>query len=459
LSKSNLCTGEICSLAGENNFPALTDKTVYSLSQLARSIQNAMNMHCSKVVWLKAEIVKLNYYSKSGHCYPALVEKKEGRVVAEMRGNIWKTTFESINEKFRQVLKEELKDDMTVVLQGSVTYHPVHGLALNILDIDPEFTLGELAREKAKALETLKNEGIRNANKEKNLPLLPKTIAVISVESSKGYQDFLSVINGNSQGYKFHHLLFPAILQGDRAVTTISQQLEKIEHYYEVFDAVAIIRGGGGEIGLSCFDDLSLARKIATFPIPILTGIGHSTNETVSEMVSYRSFITPTKIAEFLLQRFQEFAMPVQQASEKIAKEVNWLFRNQKNSLQESARLFNSLSVRALDRNKANLEQLSRSLLSGSKDLFRSKTTEIKLLEKDLLLASKTPFKEALQKLHFSEEKLRLLSPENILKRGYSITRQDGKALRDARDADPAKPLEISLYKGKIISRIEKTEE
>lgn len=437
----------------------MTEKTVYSLSQLARSIQNAVSTHCSRVVWLKAEIVKLNYYSKSGHCYPALVEKKEGRVIAEMRGNIWKTTFESINEKFRKVLKEELKDDMTVVLQGSVTYHPVHGLALNILDIDPEFTLGELAREKAKALETLNGEGIINANKEKNLPLLPKTIAVISVESSKGYQDFLSVINTNSWGYKFHHLLFPAILQGDRAVTTIGEQLEKISRYSHVFDAVAIIRGGGGEIGLSCFDDLSLARKIATFPIPVLTGIGHSTNETVSEMVSYRSFITPTKIAEFLLQSFHDFSVPVQQASEKINKEVNWLFRNQKNSLQESARLFNSLSIRAMDRNKANLEQLSSLLFSGSKDLFRSEKMAMGQLEKAMLQATKTPFKDALQKLQFSEEKLRLLSPENILKRGYSITRQNGKALRDAREAVPEKPMEISLYHGKIISRIVKTEE
>ncbi|MEG9328286.1 exodeoxyribonuclease VII large subunit [Salinimicrobium catena] len=436
----------------------MIEKTVYSLSQLARSIQKVMNAHCSKVVWLKAEIVKLNYYSKSGHCYPALVEKKDGKVIAEMRGNIWKDTFENINVKFRKVLKEELKDDMTVVLQGSVTYHPVHGLALNILDIDPEFTLGELAREKALTLEKLKNEGIIHANKEKDLPLLPKTIAVISIDSSKGYQDFLSVINTNSWGYKFHHLLFPAILQGDRAVSTISEQLEKISHFTHVFDAVAIIRGGGGEIGLSCFDDLSLARKIATFPIPVLTGIGHSTNETVSEMVSYQSFITPTKIAEFLLQKFHDFAVPVQQASEKITKEVNWLFRDQKSGLQESARLFNSLSIRALDRNKANLEEVSRSLLSGSKELFRSKTTELNLLEKDLLQATKTPFKEAIQKLHFSEEKLRLLSPENVLKRGYSITRQDGKALRDAREADPEKALEISLYKGKIISRIEKTE-
>ncbi|HER39629.1 MAG TPA: exodeoxyribonuclease VII large subunit, partial [Salinimicrobium catena] len=164
----------------------MAEKTVYSLSQLTRSVQNVISQHCSKVVWIRAEIVKLNYYSKSGHCYPALVEKRDGKVVAEMRGNIWSGTFETINQKFRDVLKEDLKDDMRVVIQGSVTYHPVHGLALNIIDIDPEFTLGELAREKAETVEKLKAEGIYNANKEKDLPLLPKTIAVISVDTSKG---------------------------------------------------------------------------------------------------------------------------------------------------------------------------------------------------------------------------------------------------------------------------------
>lgn len=436
----------------------MTEKTVYTLSQLTRSIQNVIQQQCSKIVWIKAEIVKLNYYSKSGHCYPALVEKKNGKVIAELRGNIWSATFKNINRKFKAVLKEELKDDMTVVIQGSVTYHPVHGLALNIIDIDPEYTLGELAREKAETIQRLQAEDIFNANKNMLLPLLPKTVAIISVETSKGYQDFLNVIENNPWKYKFHHLLFPAILQGERAVITISQQLEKIREHSHIFDAVAIIRGGGGEIGLSCFDDYSLAKKIATFPIPVLTGIGHSTNETVSELVSFESFITPTKIAEFLLQKFHELSVPVQQASEKIEKEVNWLFKDQKSGLQETARLFNSLTVRAMERNKSELERLAHSLFSDTRELFRSRKEEVKQLEKGLLSATNIPFKEALQKLHFSEEKLRLLSPENILKRGYSITRQNGKALRETEDVLVDEVLETQIYGGKIFSRVKNTE-
>jgi exodeoxyribonuclease VII large subunit len=430
---------------------------VYSLSQLTRSIQKVVEEHCNKVVWIKAEIVKLNYYSKSGHCYPALVEKQNGKVIAEMRGNIWSGTFQNISRKFRAVLKEDLKDNMTVVLQASVTYHSVHGLALNVLDIDPEYTLGELAREKAQTLERLKSENIFDANKRKSLPLLPKTIAVISVETSKGYQDFLSVIKNNAWNYHFHHLLFPAILQGEKAVSTISTQLENIRKYRKVFDAVAIIRGGGGEVGLSCFDHYSLAAKIATFPIPVLTGIGHSTNVTVSEMVSYESFITPTKIAEFLLQKFHDFSIPVQTAAEKIEKQGEWLFRSQKTALQETSRLFNSLTKQTFAHHRAELTQLAQSIQADSKQSFRSERSELKQLEKSLISEVLNLFRESSQKMQFLEEKMELLSPTNILKRGYSITRQNGKSIRNPDELDLSQPIETTVYKGKLISTIDRT--
>lgn len=432
----------------------MSTKNIYTLSQLTRSVQNVIQQYGSKLVWIKAEIVKLNYYSQSGHCYPALVEKRNGKVIAEMRGNIWSGVFETINAKFRRVLKEELKDDMTVVLQGSVTFHPVHGLALNIIDIDPEFSLGELAKEKSLTIKKLKSKNLFDANKNTVLATLPKTLAIISVETSKGYQDFLNIIQTNPAGYKFHHLLFPAILQGDRAVATISRQLDKIAARAEIFDAVAIIRGGGGEIGLSCFDDYNLAEKIANYPIPVLTGIGHSTNETVCEMVSFKSFITPTKIAEFLLQKFQDFAVPVNRAGEQIEKEINWIFKKQKTSLQESARLFNSLTNKALDRHKTALDHISGSIILNSLGLIKRSTEELNTVESQLKPLFKSQLNEGMQKLQFIEEKLQLLSPVNILKRGYSITRQEGKAIKDTQQIDPDKILETQLYKGKIHSHI-----
>ncbi len=435
----------------------MPEKKIYTLSNLTKSIQNVINAHCNKVVWIKVEIVKLNYYSKSGHCYPTLVEKKNGKVIAELRGNIWSEQFKLINQKFQTVLKEELKDDMTVVIKGSVTYHSIHGISLNIIDIDPEYTLGELAREKAETIAKLKAENLFYLNKHTALPALPKTIAVISVETSKGYQDFLNVIENNGRGFQFHYLLFPAILQGERSVGMIAQQLEKIKKYAHVFDAVAIIRGGGGEIGLSSFDNYFLAEKIATFPIPVLTGIGHAANETVSELVSFESFITPTKIAEFLLQKFQDFAEPLNNGEEKIRNEVAWLFKEHKNNLKETARLFNSFTNRALDNSRSQLngmvlkfDNLAHRTLNGQKEqLIQAK--------KSLLLNAMTPLKDEKKNIIFVEGMVRMLSPENILKRGFSITRQNGKIVTDTEELQHDILLETQLHAGTVWSRIENT--
>lgn len=433
----------------------MQEKKVFSLSSLTHSIMNVVNAHCNKVVWIKAEIVKLNYYPKSGHCYPTLVEKKNGKVIAELRGNIWAAQYEAIRKKFSDTLREELRDHMTVVVQGSVTFNPVHGLALNIIDIDPEYTLGELAREKAETILRLKAANVFNANSKTSLPALPKTIAIISVETSKGYGDFMDVINRNSRGYKFHFLLFPAILQGERAVATINQQLERIRPHTTIFDAVAIIRGGGGEIGLSCFDAFVLAEKIATFPIPVLTGIGHANNETVSEMVSYQSFITPTKIAEFLLEKYKEFEFPLQQAEDKLRSESQWLFRNNKNSLKETSRLFSSLTGRFLDSSRSNLTALTYQLENGSMKAIQVQKSLLLQAARSLQLHAGKPIQIEQSKLSFAEEKVKMLSPENILKRGFSITRQNGKVISSTEEADAMLPLETELFSGNLISRID----
>lgn len=413
----------------------MSEKRIFPLSKLTEAIENVINTYCSRPVWVKAEIVKLNHYKHTGHCYPDLVEKKDGKIVAELRGNIWRSNFEMINEKFRKVLNEELRDDMTVVVQATVTYHSVYGLALNIQDIDPEYTLGELARQRAEALKKLNAEGLIDANKLKTLPRLPKTIAIISVSSSKGYQDFINVIENNPWNYQFHCKLFPAILQGERAVSTITAQLKRISKHRKLFDAVAIIRGGGGEIGLSCYDNYVLAREIAAFPIPVLTGIGHSTNETVSELVSYKSFITPTKIAEFLLQEFHNFSQPLKENMQKIMSAANLLFERQETQIARVSSSFGFLAERILERDKNKLRTFDQILLAGSKVLLKQETYELKNIENTVAL----------------------LSPKNILKRGYSITRKDGKIVKDAAILTKGDLVETEFYSGIATGIIENT--
>lgn len=477
----------------------MTEKKIYTLSKVTQAIENVISKYASNYIWIKAEIVKLNYYAQSGHCYPDLVEKKDNKVIAELRGNIWSSNFEKINKKFKSVLNEGLGDNMTVVFYASVKFHSVYGLSLNITDVDPSYTLGELAKQKAETIKKLKDENIFNLNKQTKLPLVPKIIAIISVNTSKGYNDFINVIDKNPWKYKFQYLLFPAILQGDRAIDTIVNQLKRISEYKQVFDAVAIIRGGGGEIGLSCYDDYKLASTIAKYPLPVLTGIGHSTNETVAELVSFRSFITPTKIGEFLLQEYHNFSVPLKENTVTINNFYQRLIEEQKSNLKGASRLFGSLIQRIFDSQKTSINQNVRSILNFVSNLFLNEKKELRnnaniiqfstsgfiqsqnhllkqainnlknqneqiLLheQRNLVDSSKSINLNALsiinislKDVEFTQNKLHILKPSNVLKRGFSITRLNGKSLQNAKNIKRGDKIETELFEGIIESQVE----
>ena len=298
----------------------INGRKIFSLYEVTRSIQKTIADRYKDAYWIKAEMNKLNFYRQSGHCYPELVEKHDGKVIAQIRSNLWKDDYLRINSMFQRVLNEPLKEGIKILFLATISFHPEHGMTLRIMDVDPSFTLGDLEREKQETIKKLRSDGIYQKNKDLILPMLPQRIAIISVQTSKGYADFLSVLSsaGSSWQYKFFHLLFPSLLQGDKAIQAIIYQLRQIRKVVRHFDVVAIIRGGGGDIGLSCYNNYELAREIALFPIPVITGIGHATNETVVEMIAYENAITPTKLAEFLIQKFHDFSTPIKNAQERI---------------------------------------------------------------------------------------------------------------------------------------------
>lgn len=409
---------------------------ILSLSELAAGIARTVSDRFPYSLWIKAELAKLNHYPESGHCYPALVEKEKGAVKAEMRGTIWANDFLRINQRFLQVTREPLKEGIHVLFRAMVKFHPVYGLSLQISDIDPSFTLGEMAREKMETIARLKKEGIFDLNRSRTMPLLPRRIAIISVQTSKGYSDFISILENNAWGYAFHSVLFPALLQGDKAVDSILGQLRAIKSMQERFDAVAIIRGGGGDVGLSCYDHYELAREVATFPLPVLTGIGHSTNETVVEMVAGQNKITPTDVAYFLIQHFHNFAARVDEAGERIAESAKMLL------LDESKRL-NDLSRRvASTARQFLLDSVGR--LSQSRVLLR--------IHSGQLISGETA------KIRHLESQARALDPALVLQRGYSITYADGKALREATEIKPGVVITTRLFSGNIKSEVKSTE-
>jgi len=474
------------------------ERTILSLFEVTSDIRSVLSEKYKNSFWVKAEMNKLNHYSQSGHCYPELVEKKDGKIIAQIKSNLWREDYQSANQKFLRVLHEPLRDGVKILFLAKVQFDPLYGLSLRILDIDPSYTLGDLEREKQETIDQLKAEGIFNSNKIIPLTLLPQRIAIISVETSKGYVDFLHVLNNNPRNYHFFHYLFPSLLQGDSAVDAIIKQLNRIKKVKDHFDVVAIVRGGGGDIGLSCYNNYRLAKEIALFPMPIITGIGHATNETVVEMISYSNAITPTKIAEFLIRKFNEFYEPVRDAEEIIVRCSTEILQQQKSIFQSEIKLFRSVTENVLLENSSQLKSssnilqykstfivkaensaLSSTQISLRKNIFsfqESNRQRIKQLvlnfKKDALgqiqqsrfrlfqLQGSIPEKvfsfvrNETDRLNAIKKNVTNLSPENILKRGFSITLKNGKAVKSIYDVGPGDSIETLVSDGKINSEV-----
>jgi exodeoxyribonuclease VII large subunit len=470
-----------------------SEKEIFTLKQVANSIQKTLSERYHRTYWVKAEMHKLNYTMK-GHCYPELVYKENDIIVAEMRGQIWKTNFDRIMETFSKVVKEPIQDGMLLLFEVKIVYHPVYGLSLDVVDIDPSFTLGELHKEREETIKKLEKEGIFIKNHQLSFPLLPKRIAVISVESSKGLSDFYSVTKSNSWGYTFFFMLFQAQLNGDGAIQSILNQLKRIEKVKTHFDAVVIVRGGGGEIGLSCYNNYELSKAIALFPLPILTGIGHSTNVTVAELVAHRSAITPTELGEFLIQCFHNFSVPIKDAIKVLKHRSATIFKVTKDNFLSQVKLFKQISKNQSLTEKNKLREVSFILNSEIKNklliekqaiirntelvkhqVMNYNKNQFNVLDKmknqlgdwnriqkpaffNLLQNSKHQltqltqhyFKSAQQTLNEKENVVSMLDPQNILKRGYVIPLYKGKLMNDNNLPEKGEEIEFITQNHKL---------
>lgn len=387
------------------------ERKSFTLFEVMQSIQRTIISRYGSTFWVKADMIKLNHYIHSGHCYPDLVEKKNDRTIAQARAIIWKSDYEKINKKFIEITKEPLKDGISIFFLARIGFDPVYNLSITILDIDPVVTLGQLEKERLETINKLKTEKLFNKNKGLTLPLLPQRLAIISVETSKGYSDFMNIINQESDKYKIFTYLFPSLLQGDNAIESLIQALETVERLKHHFDCVLIIRGGGGDIGLSCYNDYELSKTIANFPIPVLTGIGHSTNETVSEMVSCKNTITPTELADFILNHFREFEKRIIASKDKIT----------------------YFSNKIIELENKHIDNIIQKLRIGISNNFITQEKKLENLEKYI----------------------NILNPVNQLKRGYTITYKDGEIIKDKNELKKSDRITTHFHNGEIESIID----
>lgn len=432
----------------------IDNKTVFSLKEVCLSIHKTISDRYRSAYWIKAEINKLNFYPHSGHCYPDLLEKEGDKIVAQLRANLWKSDYQKINAKFIKVLNEPLKDGISVLLCAHIQYDQLHGLSLRIIDIDPVFSLGELEKEKQNTIQKLKEEGVFNNNKLLKMPLLPKRIAVISVESSKGFSDFKKIIDSNTWNYKILYFLFPSLLQGEKSIESIINQLNNIKKLISHFDAVAIIRGGGGEIGLSSFNNYQLAKEIAMFPIPVLSGIGHSTNETVCELVAHYNAITPTELADYLIQKFHNFSIPLKNAEDKIIAFSESLIESENLIIQNLIKNFSISCINRLKTEKEYIDFLVSDIRKSINNKFQNENIYCSQIEGSLKLSTTNLFKISNMKLDSLSKNVEILNPQNILKRGYSILLKDRKIITKTAELSENDMITNLIADGEILSNV-----
>jgi|TARA_Y100000031_G_C8246649_1_gene398399 exodeoxyribonuclease VII large subunit len=455
-------------------------KKYYSLLELTRSIESVIKKTYTSSYWVKAEIAKLNFYPKSGHCYPDLVEKEKGVVLAQIRATIWAGQFNDINHKFVSITNEPLSDGMTVLVRTTISFHAVYGLGLHIIDIEPSFTLGEMAKEKLLSIERLKKENIFTKNKQLQPALIMQRIAIISVETSKGYHDFTKIISENAWGYCFFQMLFPAILQGKSVINSITQQLNRIKIAQKHFDVVVIIRGGGGDIGLSSYDNFKLAKAVALFPLPIITGIGHATNETVVELVAFKNKITPTDVGYYLIQKFHNFSVRIQNAQSILINKSKQISNSERLKLENISSIFKNNTDNLIYRNRLNLvkssfdfRHIALSYIKMKKIKFEDILLRFSQESKQLILLQEKQLHEFENRLTTSvknftrsnniqvstlSDKLHLLEPKYILKRGYSITTHNGKIVTNPKSLQDNDIVETQTYKGRFKSKVQSIE-
>jgi len=449
----------------------------YSLLELNQCIRQQLKDSMSGFYWVVAEINELHVNS-AGHCFMELIEKAphDGQIIAKSRANIWAYHFRMLSPYFETMTGQRLSAGLKVMLQAGVEFHELYGLSLQVTDINPAFTIGDLAMQRQTVIQQLVNEGVINMNRELELSLVPQRIAVISSETAAGYGDFINQLHHNPHGYIFHHTLFQAIMQGAEAEKSIIHALEQVFELEDEFDVVVLIRGGGSQSDLNCFNSYHLAACIAQFPLPVITGIGHDRDETVADLVACVPLKTPTAVAEFLIHRAMAIDKRLQELARKLIDAAYHAIRQPADRLQRLSQRLLTIThshVRVQDKEihslQIRLTNAAQALMLQKKQEYRHLTEYLKkvankflqeqkimipLLQTQLERLANAALSNQKNQIVRLEDKLQLHDPVNLLRRGYSITRANGKIVRNAKTLKKGQLIETTLHDGKIESAV-----
>lgn len=404
-----------------------------TLSELTSRIQETIRMGFDSSVWIRAEISELRE-NPGGHCYLEFIEKDSASdaLLAKTKATIWASTYRMLKPYFESSTGQSLRAGLQVLVAVSVEFHGVYGFSLNVRDIDPTFTIGEMAARRLKIIRQLETDGVVDMNKQLELPELPQRLAIISSPTAAGYGDFSDQLKNDPSHFAFYCKLFPANMQGDQAEASIISALEKIYEHIELFDVVVIIRGGGATTDLACFDSYDLAINCAQFPLPIVSGIGHQRDISILDMVAHTSVKTPTAAAEFLISKMQH----AEDMAINLVADIQNLIRNKIDT-----------ELRYVDQTQMRIKQTLRSwVVQRSHTLDRQKNRLKSAVRMQLLRES--------NRLLLLGKNIETHSPAYLLKHGYTVTTVNGKRITSAEQIKTGDKIRTFVSNGDFESKV-----
>ena len=453
--------------------------TLYELNRLVKEV---IECEMSNEYWVEAELSECR--ESRGHCYMELIEKdpKTATPIAKASAKCWASKWMVIRPYFERTTNQRFSAGMKVLLKVYPQFHEAYGFSWIVTDIDPTYTLGDMARKRQEIIRQLKDEGIFDLQKELSLPLFCQRIAVISSETAAGYGDFCNQLADNPYGFRFHTQLFPAIMQGEGVEQSIIAALNRVyksgqwrvdsydysqgvhgnhncplstlHSQLNTFDCVVIIRGGGATSDMSGFDTLALAENVANFPIPIITGIGHDRDESILDMVSHTRVKTPTAAAALLISHLKAVLDALNDVQSRIVNYCGSKLSTLNSTLSTLQAAIPRILTIALTRQTAAIDSLNQRLTASVQRRIVSEQARIETFEQRIPMLTERRLTQENHRLEIIEEKTRMLDPTLLLRRGYSITLHNGKAVKDAQALNPGDEIETRLSAGTIKSTI-----
>lgn len=428
----------------------MTGKPI-TLLELTQRISNLVMRPETQNVWITAELQDVA--SRGGHCYMELLQKDEdGRQVARIRGCCWANIYGPLSRRFYEATGQQFASGLKVMLRVSARMHSVFGLSLDIQEVNPEYTMGDLIRRRNEILRKLQDEGILEDNRSLKWPIVIQRVAIISAPGAAGYGDFMNQLLNNPSRLKFKTRLFPAVMQGASAPASIIAALEEIAKEAKEWDGVVIIRGGGATSDLQAFEDYALAASVAQFPLPVAIGIGHERDVTVLDWVANIRLKTPTAVAEWLIGKGETVLGALIAAGNKIVQYATQRVAGDKEQLAQAEALLPVAATGAVERSKAMLTRAVSTLYGLSSGKIEPSRARLDMIAANLAAASSNQLRRQAERLDASEKLLEVLSPASTLARGYSITRIDGHAVSSVKDVPLGALLEITLADGSFLA-------